>query len=93
MRVGAHQNAEDIPGSLLSSIFGNCGTLVVMLMSSKDASGFRRDAQLEKFRKFDRAKAQLQNSIPGEIAIPTPDMKQACILAALCAAPSRPQLG
>ena len=84
--VMAHQNTDDIPGNLLSSIFGNCGTLVGMLMSSKDASGFTREAQLANFRGFDRAEAQLQNFIPGEIAIATPDMKQARI----CRVPERP---
>jgi hypothetical protein len=57
-----------------------------MLMSSKDASGFTREAQLANFRGFDRAEAQLQNFIPGEIAIATPDMKQARI----CRVPERP---
>lgn len=84
--VMAHQNTDDIPGNLLSSIFGNCGTLVGMLMSSKDASGFTREAQLANFRGFDRAETQLQNFIPGEIAIATPDMKQARI----CRVPERP---
>lgn len=87
--VMAHQNTDDIPGNLLSSIFGNCGTLVGMLMSSKDASGFTREAQLANFRGFDRAEAQLQNFIPGEIAIATPDMKQARI----CRVPERPPFG
>ena len=84
--VMAHQNTDDSPGNLLSSIFGNCGTLVGMLMSSKDASGFTREAQLANFRGFDRAETQLQNFIPGEIAIATPDMKQARI----CRVPERP---
>ena len=84
--VMAHQNTDDIPGNLLSSIFGNCETLVGMLMSSKDASGFTRESQLANFRGFDRAEAQLHNFIPGEIAIATPDMKQARI----CRVPERP---
>ena len=84
--VMAHQNTDDIPGNLLSSIFGNCGTLCGMLMSSKDASTFTREAQLANFRGFDRAEAQLQNFLAGEIAIATPQMKQARI----CRTPERP---
>lgn len=84
--VMAHQNTDDIPTNLLSSIFGNCGTLCGMLMSAKDASSFTREAQLANFRGFDRAEAQLQNFIAGEIAIATPEMKQARI----CRTPERP---
>lgn len=84
--VMAHQNTDDIPSNLLSSIFGNCGTLCGMLMSSKDASTFTREAQLANFRGFDRAEAQLQNFLAGEIAIATPQMKQARI----CRTPERP---
>ena len=55
-------------------------------MSSKDASTFTREAQLANFRGFDRAEAQLQNFLAGEIAIATPQMKQARI----CRTPERP---
>ena len=63
--VMAHQNTDDIPSNLLSSIFGNCGTLTGMLMSSQDAPQFTREAQLANFRSFDRTDAHLQNFLPG----------------------------
>ncbi len=84
--VMAHQNTDDIPANLLSSIFGNCGTLSGMLMSAKDASTFTREAQLANFRGFDKAENQLQNFLAGELAIATPEMKQAQI----CRVPERP---
>lgn len=84
--VMAHQNTDDIPSNLLSSIYGNCGTLTGMLMSAKDASAFTREAQLANFKGFAKAETQLQNFIPGEIAIATPDMKQAKI----CRVPEHP---
>lgn len=84
--VMAHQNTDDIPSNLLSSIFGNCGTLTGMLMSSQDAPKFTKEAQLANFRGFDRTEAQLQNFLPGEFAIATPEMKQAQI----CRVPERP---
>jgi hypothetical protein len=81
-----HQNTDDILTNLLSSIFGNCGTLCDMLMSAIDASIFTREAQLANFRGFDRAEAQLQNFVASELAIATPEMKQARIFRA----PERP---
>lgn len=84
--IMAHQNTDDIPANLLSSIFGNCGTLTGMFMSAKDASTFTREAQLANFRGFNKAENQLQNFLAGELAIATPEMKQAQI----CRVPERP---
>lgn len=57
-----------------------------MLISAKDASTFTREAQLANFRGFDKAENQLQNFLAGELAIATPEMKQAQI----CRVPERP---
>jgi len=82
--VMAHQTIKDIPPSLSASIFGNCGTLVGMLMSSTDAKKFSKESQLKNFDDWGdehgtRAHLQLQNFEPGMCAIVTPKNKKAFI--------------
>ncbi|MEM7284606.1 MAG: hypothetical protein AAF438_23665, partial [Pseudomonadota bacterium] len=74
--VMAHQNTKDIPPGLLSSIFGNCGTLMGMLMSAEDARRFATESQLRNYNSsgdMDSAAQQLQNFKPGQVAVSTPD--------------------
>ncbi len=79
--IMAHQNMMDIPGALLSSIFGNCGTLFGMLMSADDSRKFTKEAQLANFGvgTDSNASVQLQNFKPGECAVCTPENKKAQI--------------
>jgi len=76
--VMAHQNTKDIPPGLLSSIFGNCGTLMGMLMSAEDAKRFATESQLN--GNDPKAYRQLQNFVAGQVAMTTPENKKAIIL-------------
>lgn len=80
--VMAHQNIRDIPEILISSIFGNCGTLFGMLMSAEDSKRFTRESQLGNFGigDADDAAQQLQNFRPGQAAVCTPEIKKAQVV-------------
>ena len=80
----AHQTIKDIPPTLSASIFGNCGTLVGMLMSAEDSRKFSKEAQLKNYDDIEddkgtRSHIQLQNFEPGMCAITTPKSKKAFI--------------